>query len=616
MSKIAKTAIVAFIISNMAIILMLFTGCFTKFGLSSEEIEPQYELRYENDGCVIVGVNYLKDNETTLDIPSSINGVNVIGIDKITRDITIEDAKVNLNSVMAVNIPQTVEKIGDYAFYGMGTLQSVAFKGISQLTEIGDYAFANCVALTAINISQNLRQIGEGAFKNCANFKAFNVDSSNSVFSSENGVLYSKDKSRLLSYPIGKTDLTYTVDSNCNEISDFAFAHNSYLQTLNMGNVRTIRQYGLYDCTKLSEINANNLDLIDVNALDETLWLQNQTTENIILGNVFVKYQGQSSSIDVSGVSSISPYAFYDNQYLEKVYIYGNEIINIGDYAFANCNNLNSVYICKTDYIVFVLDSAFIDNADNRAIYVPDTILDDYLNNAIWQKYSDDIQVHQTTVNYESNGGLACESNTVKYRGYLSFPTTTRSGYVFGGWYDNLEFSGQAMNEQTLWNKLDDNVTFYAKWNIREYLAIFHANGGTVTPSSIYFTINDDIELPIPTRNDSTFLGWYDNEDYSGSPVSRIFVGSYGDRHYYAKWESDICIVTLNYGYDGVSAGAQHVKYGKQAYLPIPHREEYDFIGWAYNGKLMTDEGGWLLEPWSITEPVELVAQWSLKTTT
>ena len=137
-----------------------------------------------------------------------------------------------------------------------------------------------------------------------------------------------------------------------------------------------------------------------------------------------------------------------------------------------------------------------------------------------------------------------------------------------------------------------------------------------VTPSSIYFTINDDIELPIPTRNDSTFLGWYDNEDYSGSPVSRIFVGSYGNRHYYAKWEANLYMVTLNWGYDSAPIQTQHVEYGKRDCLSVPYRTGYDFIGWAYNGKLMTDEGGWLLEPWSISEPVELVAQWSLKTTT
>lgn len=49
------------------------------------------------------------------------------------------------------------------------------------------------------------------------------------------------------------------------------------------------------------------------------------------------------------------------------------------------------------------------------------------------------------------------------------------------------------------------------------------------------YTVNDEVPLPNYTKDGYAFEGWYDNPDFSGSPVTSIAKGSFGDKVYYAK---------------------------------------------------------------------------------
>ncbi len=61
---------------------------------------------------------------------------------------------------------------------------------------------------------------------------------------------------------------------------------------------------------------------------------------------------------------------------------------------------------------------------------------------------------------------------------------------------------------------------------------------GTLVPES-YTLASPDISLPEPFREGDRFMGWYEEEDSSGSPVTEIPSASMGDRTFYAAWESD-----------------------------------------------------------------------------
>jgi hypothetical protein len=79
------------------------------------------------------------------------------------------------------------------------------------VTEIGESAFAHCASLSAFTVPSQIRTIGVCAFEGCKNLQEIKVDPSNQFFTSVDGVLYDKQKTKLLASPGGKT--------NCNILS-------------------------------------------------------------------------------------------------------------------------------------------------------------------------------------------------------------------------------------------------------------------------------------------------------------------------------------------------------------------------------------------------------------
>ena len=57
-----------------------------------------------------------------------------------------------------------------------------------------------------------------------------------------------------------------------------------------------------------------------------------------------------------------------------------------------------------------------------------------------------------------------------------------------------------------------------------------------------YTLASPDIILPEPVREGDKFMGWYEEDDSSGAPVTEIPSGSIGDRIYYAAWETDLLV--------------------------------------------------------------------------
>ena len=73
------------------------------------------------------------------------------------------------NEITKVIIPDSIRKIGDYAFYNCTSLTSIVIP--DSVTSIGSYAFYNCTSLTSITIPDSVTSIGYGAFYNCTSLK-------------------------------------------------------------------------------------------------------------------------------------------------------------------------------------------------------------------------------------------------------------------------------------------------------------------------------------------------------------------------------------------------------------------------------------------------------------
>lgn len=78
--------------------------------------------------------------------------------------------------VIDLNIPSSVNSIGDYAFCCCAGLNSVTIS--NNVASIGEYAFRDCSGLTSIRISNSVKKIGEGAFYGCTILNSVTIPSS------------------------------------------------------------------------------------------------------------------------------------------------------------------------------------------------------------------------------------------------------------------------------------------------------------------------------------------------------------------------------------------------------------------------------------------------------
>ncbi len=136
-----------------------------------------FALNQDGNSYVVTGIN--SNTATEIIIPKYHKGKLVTKIvdaafmgNKNITDVTISEGVLtignsafkNCTSLKAVNIPGTVTKIGEYAFYDCA-LTSVTLP--SGLEKIEAYSFYRCSQLSEIEIPDSVTSIGEGAFAEC-----------------------------------------------------------------------------------------------------------------------------------------------------------------------------------------------------------------------------------------------------------------------------------------------------------------------------------------------------------------------------------------------------------------------------------------------------------------
>lgn len=125
-----------------------------------------------------------------------------------------------------VLIPNTyqnkaVTSIGSSAFKNCNTLIRITIP--DSVTSIGYFAFDGCSSLTSITIPDGVTSIGGYAFEGCHSLTSIIVDNDNKYFTSIDGDLYNKDKTKLIRYAIGKTDASFIIPDSVTSIGDYAF---------------------------------------------------------------------------------------------------------------------------------------------------------------------------------------------------------------------------------------------------------------------------------------------------------------------------------------------------------------------------------------------------------
>ena len=202
-------------------------------------------------------------------------------------------------------------------------------------------------------------------------------------------------------------------------------------------------------------------------------------------------------------------------------------------------------------------------------------------NVSLWAKWN----AIEYSVSYVLNGGTNSDQNVAKYS-ILDTPVKlynpTRDGYLFEGWFASSDFSGERMTYLSKDNLGD--VTLHAKWSLA-YTITYNTNGGfnDGRNPSVFTENTETFTLFGAEKVNYSFLGWFDNEELTGTPITQIAKGTKNNIVLWAKWSSTQITVTFNPNGGGVSPLTKVVKKGgTYGELPTPTKAGYTFNGWGF----------------------------------
>lgn len=204
----------------------------------------------------------------------------------------------------ADTIRDDTDVIGAYAFYNDASLTDVTIP--ASVCELKVDAFSSCKNLSAVTIApaSHALNISLSAFQYCGSLASFSVDAADTRFAVQDGVLYTKDMTKVAAVPFAITELTLpaTVTGIANPNSQSAYSGGAGLRKLTVMNNEFDFGYGSYSSTSAFTM----ASLQDHSAI-EICGNGGSTAETFAMKNgfTFVALDGvtiESVEFDISGV--------------------------------------------------------------------------------------------------------------------------------------------------------------------------------------------------------------------------------------------------------------------------------------------------------------------------
>ena len=502
-----------------------------------------YEAFYGCSGLISITI----PNTITTIGRSAFGGCSKLTSITIPNSVTTisESAFSGCSNLTSITIPNSVTSIGYSAFYGCSGLTSITIP--NSVTTIGSYAFYNCSSLTSITIPNSVTAIGDDAFYGCSSLKgvyitdlekwceiSFGSWSSNPLHNAQNLYLNNQLVTNLVIPNSVKSigdDAFYncrgltsiTISNSVTTIGKSAFEYCSNLTSITLPNsVTTIGNFAFSGCSSLTNITLPN----SVTTIGDSAFSGCSSLENIVVAEGNVKYRSagncliviesgrlilgcKNSVIPTDGsVITIGDFAFHSCSGLTSITI-PNSVTTIGDGAFYYCSGLTSITIPNS--VTTIGSSAFSGCSSLTSITIPNNV---------------------TTIGwyaFHSCSGLTSITlpNTVTTIGDRAFYNCSELKMVF--------YSGSAEE----WEKISINsynsclTSAKRVYNYdgveREYAFITNCEQTVDTITAKYLD-----RLPVIEREGYHLL-WYDNAEFSGSPVAAPYCST-DKTTLYAKW--------------------------------------------------------------------------------
>ena len=271
------------------------------------------------------------------------------------------------SSATSINIPSTIDgksvtSIGNNAFYSCKNLVNITIP--DSITSIGNNAFEYCASLKSVLIPGSVKSIGNAAFNRCESLMNIEVIKNNSNYFSQDGVLFDKNKTKLIQYPIGNKRIAYDIPNGVKSFGDCAFDSCSTLKNITIPDSVTSIGWGVFSSsTSLTNIDVSENNL-NYSSYEGVLFNKNKTelikypignertsynipAGVINFGDVFSDCKNLVNITIPNSVTNIGVGAFWQCANLASITI-TNSVTSIGNYAFYDCKNLKDIYYYGT----------------------------------------------------------------------------------------------------------------------------------------------------------------------------------------------------------------------------------------------------------------------------
>ena len=290
------------------------------------------------------------------------------------------------NNLAKLQLPTTLEEIGEYAFYNDGKFD-YDLSSLNNLKSIGQYAFGYCQGITKIVLPSSLENIEQGAFYYCMGATLIDIHGS---FDTIPQYAFQNATSLREVY----------IGDNIKTIRSGAFYTCPYLFSVVLGeNVETISDGAFSSCYFLKLIyNNSELELVpgssnygqialyakciikegeDLTFINDNGFLFEQTeTSYQLIGyigseeNITLPTSFKDKDDNVITEFTINRYAFRNNQTIKSVVI-PDSYTEIPDSFFYGCTNLESVTIGSG---ITSLEYGLFYGSGLKSVVIPDTI--------------------------------------------------------------------------------------------------------------------------------------------------------------------------------------------------------------------------------------------------
>ena len=371
---------------------------------------------------------------TSAVIPSEIDGEPVTAIgynafrecDALTS-VTIPDSVTvikehafdDCSNMTDVAIPGSVTSIGDSAFRECDALTSVTLP--DGILSIGAMAFYSCDEITSIDIPKSVTTIGDEAFNCCNNLNSLTVNANNSNYSTENDVLFDKEKTLLIQYLRAKRKTSYSIPDTVREIGYSAFYNSSNLKSIWLpNNLESIADKAFCGCSSLTGITIPNgvtaigneafascSKLLTVAIPDSVTSIGNDAFKpcksliSITVGDNNEYYASDNGVLYDKKQKALLLYPSANNN---NSYVIPDGVMTIGKMAFYSCKSLTDVTI--PDSVTSIGNNAFASCSALTSITIPDSVTS-IGNNALDNcKSLTSITVDENNKYYSSKDGV------------------------------------------------------------------------------------------------------------------------------------------------------------------------------------------------------------------